>query len=102
MVHGQTRKTTCDCALGRRFEQLAELGFQDHLAGGDHRDDVPRTDLSAKLAPDTDGKIDRADAHGVARLGGVRDLVDTIDGADGNARIAPRAQIFVQDRQLFG
>ena len=87
----------------RRFRQKVRVfRFGQDLVGGDHGDHVPGADLGAELAADADVQVDGADAHGVAGVRGVGDLVDAVDRANGHSRIAARTQVLIEDRKLFG
>ncbi len=97
---GVGRRPRCPVS-GHGGEVFGVFRFAEDVVRGDHGDDIPGAYLGAELAADADRKVDRADAHRIAGMSGVGDLVDAIDRAHGDTCVATGTQILVEDGQLF-
>ena len=83
------------------FELRHRVLILQELIRRQHRDAIPRAHLVAQRAPDAAGEIDRANLKRQL-MPWARNDADAVDGADGHARFAAGAHVFVEQRQSFG
>jgi hypothetical protein len=83
------------------FQLLHRVLILQELIRGDHRDAIPRADLVAERAADAAGEVDRADLKRqlVAWAG---NEADTVHRADGHARLAAGAHVFIEEGEDLG